>query len=176
MVFNSTFNNFSVISWRSDLLVEETGVHGEIHRPVASHLTNSWPFNRSLSNIYTNQTGHYAGRKSAPHLLRMSRSWYIKHNTHQFLMCNIMLEVVIGDPTQGQNIRPCPLYHLSYRNLSSAQGSISCPSPFIFRSRAHIMPFPLYLRSRAHIMPFPLYLCSRVHIMPFPLYLPLKGP
>jgi len=29
MVFNATFNNFSVISWRSVLLVEETGVPGE---------------------------------------------------------------------------------------------------------------------------------------------------
>ena len=37
MVFNATFNNMSVISWRSVLLVEETGVPGENHRPVASH-------------------------------------------------------------------------------------------------------------------------------------------
>ena len=37
MVFNATFNNISVISWRSVLLVEETGGHGENHRPVASH-------------------------------------------------------------------------------------------------------------------------------------------
>jgi hypothetical protein len=29
MVFNATFNNISVISWRSVLLVEETGVHGK---------------------------------------------------------------------------------------------------------------------------------------------------
>ena len=29
MVFNATFNNISVISWRSVLLVEETGVHSE---------------------------------------------------------------------------------------------------------------------------------------------------
>jgi len=28
MVFNTTFNNISVISWRSILLVEETGVPG----------------------------------------------------------------------------------------------------------------------------------------------------
>ena len=34
MVFNTTFNNISVISWQSVLLVEETG---ENHRPVASH-------------------------------------------------------------------------------------------------------------------------------------------
>jgi hypothetical protein len=32
--FNATFNNISVISWRSVLLVEETG---DNHRPVASH-------------------------------------------------------------------------------------------------------------------------------------------
>ena len=29
MVFNATFNNISVISWRSVLLVVETGVPGE---------------------------------------------------------------------------------------------------------------------------------------------------
>jgi len=37
MVFNATFNNISVKSWRIVFLVEETGVHGENHRPVASH-------------------------------------------------------------------------------------------------------------------------------------------
>ena len=34
--FNATFNNISVISQRSVLLVEETGVPGENHRHVAS--------------------------------------------------------------------------------------------------------------------------------------------
>jgi hypothetical protein len=37
MVFNTTFHNISVISWRSVLLVEETGVPRETHRPAASH-------------------------------------------------------------------------------------------------------------------------------------------
>ena len=37
MVFNATFNTISVISWWSVLLVEETVVPGENHRPVASH-------------------------------------------------------------------------------------------------------------------------------------------
>ena len=32
MVFNATFNNSSVILWRSVVLVEETGVPGENHR------------------------------------------------------------------------------------------------------------------------------------------------
>ena len=40
MVFNGTFNNISVISWRSVLLVEETRVPGENHRPVVTSLTN----------------------------------------------------------------------------------------------------------------------------------------
>jgi Leucine-rich repeat (LRR) protein len=36
-MFDATFNNISVISWRSVLFVEETGVPGETHRPAASH-------------------------------------------------------------------------------------------------------------------------------------------
>jgi hypothetical protein len=38
MVFNATFNNISVISWRSILLIEETEVPGENHLPVVSLL------------------------------------------------------------------------------------------------------------------------------------------
>ena len=34
--FNATFNNISVISWRSVLMVEETGVPGENRLPAAS--------------------------------------------------------------------------------------------------------------------------------------------
>ena len=37
MVFKATFNNISVISWQSVLLVEENGKPGENHRSVASH-------------------------------------------------------------------------------------------------------------------------------------------
>jgi hypothetical protein len=37
MVFNATSSNISVISWQSALLVEETVVPGENHRPAASH-------------------------------------------------------------------------------------------------------------------------------------------
>jgi len=36
MMLNATFNNISVISWQSVLLVEETGVPRENHWPVAS--------------------------------------------------------------------------------------------------------------------------------------------
>jgi hypothetical protein len=37
MVFDATLSDISVISWRSVLLVDETRVPGETHRPVASH-------------------------------------------------------------------------------------------------------------------------------------------
>ena len=37
MVLNATFNNISVISWRSVLLVEETKLPRENDRPVVRH-------------------------------------------------------------------------------------------------------------------------------------------
>jgi hypothetical protein len=37
VVFNATFNNISVISWRLVSLVEEIGVPGENQRPATSH-------------------------------------------------------------------------------------------------------------------------------------------
>ena len=37
IVFHATFNNISVISWRSVLFVEETGVPGESHFQSLSH-------------------------------------------------------------------------------------------------------------------------------------------
>ena len=37
MVFNDTFNDISVISWWSVLLLGETGVPGENHPHVASY-------------------------------------------------------------------------------------------------------------------------------------------
>jgi hypothetical protein len=37
MVYNATFNNISVILWRSVLLVEETRAPEENHRPVVIH-------------------------------------------------------------------------------------------------------------------------------------------
>ena len=38
MVLNTNFNNISVISWRTVLLEEETGVHEKNHQLDASHL------------------------------------------------------------------------------------------------------------------------------------------
>jgi len=41
MVFKATFNNIPVISWRSVLLVEESRVPRENHRPVGVHIVMS---------------------------------------------------------------------------------------------------------------------------------------
>jgi hypothetical protein len=58
MVFNATFNNISVISWWSVLLVEGTGLPGENHRPVASH-------RQTLShNIISSTPRHERGTNS----------------------------------------------------------------------------------------------------------------
>ena len=54
MVLNATFNNISVISWRSVLLVEETEVPGENHRPVAS-------YRQTLSHIVVSSTPRLNG-------------------------------------------------------------------------------------------------------------------
>ena len=52
MVFNTSFNNISVISRWSVLLMEETGVPGENHTPSASHwLTLSHNVKSSTSRL-----------------------------------------------------------------------------------------------------------------------------
>jgi hypothetical protein len=57
MVLNATFNNISAITWQSVLLVEETGVPRENHRPVTSdrqtlshNVVSSTPFHERGSN------------------------------------------------------------------------------------------------------------------------------
>jgi hypothetical protein len=54
LVFNATFNNISVISWQSALLVKETEVPGENHQPAASH----W---QTLSHNVVSSTPRHEG-------------------------------------------------------------------------------------------------------------------
>ena len=74
MVFNATFNNISVISWRSVFLVEETGVPGENHRPRV-HLT--WAgFEHTLVMVGTD----------FEHTLVMVGTDYIGSNKSNYIM------------------------------------------------------------------------------------------
>ena len=58
VVFNAIFNNISVISWRSVLLVEETRVPRENLRPATSH----W---QTLShNVVSSTPDHERGSNS----------------------------------------------------------------------------------------------------------------
>ena len=54
MGFKATFNNISVIPWLLVLLVEETGVSIENHRPTASH-------SQSLSHNVVSSTPRQSG-------------------------------------------------------------------------------------------------------------------
>ena len=57
MMFNTTFNNISVISWQSVLLVEENGVPGENHQPAISHC-------QTLSYNVVSSTPHLSGMRT----------------------------------------------------------------------------------------------------------------
>jgi hypothetical protein len=98
MVFNATFSNISVISWRSVLLVEETGIPRENHRLVASHwwweikyegLLLSWMYKKSVkwrkrcniihihrtsNNVFTNGFTSHNVVSSTPHHVQGSNS------------------------------------------------------------------------------------------------------
>jgi hypothetical protein len=53
-VFNATFNNISVISWLSVLLVKETGLPGENHRPDNPRSTKYYVINKEGNKVNNN--------------------------------------------------------------------------------------------------------------------------
>jgi hypothetical protein len=66
MVFNDTFNNISVISWQSVLLVKKNEVPGENHQPAASH----W---QTLTNNIVSSTPRLSGIWT--HNISCDRHW-----------------------------------------------------------------------------------------------------
>ena len=80
---NATFNNISILSWRSILLVEEIGVPGENHRPTASH------WHTLYHNIVVSNTPRYL-RKGTP-----SRSVIICSNIEMFWSIGYFLTLIV---------------------------------------------------------------------------------
>jgi hypothetical protein len=71
MLFNATFNNNSIISWRSVLLVEETGVPGENQRPTGYN----W---QTLPHNVVSSTPRLSGDRTHNSSYSVVKSWYIK--------------------------------------------------------------------------------------------------
>jgi len=64
MVFNATFNNVSVISWRLVLLVKETGVAWENHQPAESHLQT---LSHNVVHLAMSGTNNISGDRNRLH-------------------------------------------------------------------------------------------------------------
>ena len=101
MVLNATFNNISVMSWRSVLLVEENGVPGESHRPVASNwqtlshnVVSSTPRHERDSNSQLQRWGTdcIGSCKSNYHAIKTTTTTiYVKCDCKQTCSSNIAL-------------------------------------------------------------------------------------
>ena len=86
MVFNTTFNNISVMSWQSVLLVEETWGPGENYRPVASH----YP-------LPLKTQGKHVLRKGEQFLLHM---WHLSYVTLFTILLQTRWQVLNEDITR----------------------------------------------------------------------------
>ena len=95
IVFNATFNNISVILWRSVLLVEETEVPRENHRPVESQ----W---QTLSQCFIQDTSLCMGFElTTLVMIGIDCIGSLKSNYH-----------TIRTTTAPQNLIICQLYTL----------------------------------------------------------------
>ena len=83
---HATFNNISAISWRSVLLVQETGGPGENHRPAACHwqtlcCTYTSPWSRfELTTSVLISTDCIGSCKSNYHAITVSKNYKFWQN------------------------------------------------------------------------------------------------
>ena len=101
MMFNATFNNISVISWRLVLLVRETVVPGENHWPIASH----WQI--LSDNVVLSTPRHKRDSNSAQNKKSESITLFLKlhYMLHRRLLIVLLIYVhVYWYLINGQNL------------------------------------------------------------------------
>ena len=100
MVFNATFNNISVISWWSVLLLEGTRVPDENHRPAVSDL-------QTLSHNVVSNTPHLSGVRTHncteqvvvnPSTIRSRPRWFptCTFKCENKIRCNLNLALTLA--------------------------------------------------------------------------------
>ena len=100
-MFNATFNNISVISWRLVLLVRETVVPGENHWPIASH----WQI--LSDNVVLSTPRHKRDSNSAQNKKSESITLFLKlhYMLHRRLLIVLLIYVhVYWYLINGQNL------------------------------------------------------------------------
>ena len=147
MVFNATFNNISVISWWSVLLVKETGISAENHWPVPSHwqiyhimlyrvhlvwegleLTSVWKFYCRHHNL-VNSYGISASQNDHGFVPLVIT---IQSFLHAWLVIRFLTRVIPQTPLLEQNL-------LTHPKLSSSPLLIVCSCYLIFSFLCSVM-------------------------------------
>jgi hypothetical protein len=142
MEFNATFNNISVTSWPSVLLVEETGVSRENHRPVASHW-QTWSHNVAwrcfivvtLVMIDTDCTGS----------LIVVNSTFIRIRPQWHLNLGVRRPSVVRRPSSV--VRPLTFHILIYSSETTGPNGTKLGRKHLYHNNKIIVPKELKLKN-----------------------------
>ena len=150
MAFNTTFNNISVIAWRSVLLVDEIRVPEENHRPVARHwqivshnVASSTPcLSWIRTHMHRDKRQSMSRRYAFAKLIRYicidnSKEIYGKIRAFSFSVCLKLRSIHIGPYVQTPNLYPNLAGQVSLmgQELAKSSGALAltpdvCGVPF----------------------------------------------